>query len=604
MGNDSVCVVVCYNDGVCDTTVYKLVASDPVPKPSRKFVVRDTIFSNNAPRTKSDFTKPLDAVGITNICASSSGTRVRFDVNPATQSVTYTPLSVGTDSACIQICNAMNECDTTILYVTVVPPRINGQKVDTIRVKIFERKSYTPDSSALAGSPLVPTNPRLCDVNPSLNNSDITLEPVTKSVIVIGRNTGVDTICVSLTNAAGLSDSTRLYIIVEPDTFRTTPNFENVTLAVNQSVTRCIDSSELASGRLLDVRNCTVGGVTAIDNSTLTIQNATKCVILRGSSVGRDTMCVFVCNSVGLCDTTTFYINVVQDLPKPTSSTVQVEVEVDEEKTVCDIDLTQIGGVVSRITDACPGKNGSKARMAIDNVTNCVRIAGLTPGRDTACVVVSNDDTGLSDTTFVVVRVRGSNIPIEAVDDIDSVRQSSRPSLRMKDSIYVYRNDDLKGQNPISLDIITPPTKGLAEVISFSAASGGVIKYDAFESVYNCGIDSLRYRVCIDDENCAEAVLLIDIKCSPVVRAFNAFSPKNNDQINDVFYIEGLNNIPDNTLLIFNRWGNQVLKVKNYENNWRGEWNNSDVPDGTYFYILRDDSKGEIILSGSLQIMR
>jgi len=66
----------------------------------------------------------------------------------------------------------------------------------------------------------------------------------------------------------------------------------------------------------------------------------------------------------------------------------------------------------------------------------------------------------------------------------------------------------------------------------------------------------------------------------------NGFSP-NEDGVNDTFVIENLSEFPNNTLCIFNRWGNQVYQVNNYQNDWNGNWDgNMILPDGTYFYVL------------------
>jgi gliding motility-associated-like protein len=53
-----------------------------------------------------------------------------------------------------------------------------------------------------------------------------------------------------------------------------------------------------------------------------------------------------------------------------------------------------------------------------------------------------------------------------------------------------------------------------------------------------------------------------------------------------------------------NRWGNEVLRVQNYQQDWTGNWNGQLLPDGTYFYFLRDDDKGELVKTGYIQLMR
>lgn len=67
----------------------------------------------------------------------------------------------------------------------------------------------------------------------------------------------------------------------------------------------------------------------------------------------------------------------------------------------------------------------------------------------------------------------------------------------------------------------------------------------------------------------------------------------NNDGINDMFVIEGLENYENNELIIANRSGHVVFLAKNYQNDWNGESNSQltmgrgILPEGTYFFVLR-----------------
>jgi gliding motility-associated-like protein len=68
------------------------------------------------------------------------------------------------------------------------------------------------------------------------------------------------------------------------------------------------------------------------------------------------------------------------------------------------------------------------------------------------------------------------------------------------------------------------------------------------------------------------------------------FTP-NGDGVNDFFVIKGIQKT-ENTLTIYNRWGNKVYKADNYDNTWNGMPNvtgtlgNQKLPQGTYYYIL------------------
>ena len=65
------------------------------------------------------------------------------------------------------------------------------------------------------------------------------------------------------------------------------------------------------------------------------------------------------------------------------------------------------------------------------------------------------------------------------------------------------------------------------------------------------------------------------------VERYNSFTP-NNDGINDVYVFKNLNFYPENTLVVLNRWGNEVYRKQGYTNDWDG----SGLNEGTYFYKL------------------
>ncbi len=79
---------------------------------------------------------------------------------------------------------------------------------------------------------------------------------------------------------------------------------------------------------------------------------------------------------------------------------------------------------------------------------------------------------------------------------------------------------------------------------------------------------------------------------------FNGISP-DEDGVNDWFVIEGIENFPENTVQIFNRWGILLWSTEGYDNEIpEKRWNaisdaratvnqSNGVPDGTYYYIVQ-----------------
>lgn len=81
-----------------------------------------------------------------------------------------------------------------------------------------------------------------------------------------------------------------------------------------------------------------------------------------------------------------------------------------------------------------------------------------------------------------------------------------------------------------------------------------------------------------DENNNSDSV----IKNVYGIKIPNVFTP-NNDGLNDVFNISGLDAYPENEITIINRWGNHVYERSPYQNDWTGDGLN----DGTYFYVLK-----------------
>ncbi len=84
------------------------------------------------------------------------------------------------------------------------------------------------------------------------------------------------------------------------------------------------------------------------------------------------------------------------------------------------------------------------------------------------------------------------------------------------------------------------------------------------------------------------------------------FSP-NNDQINDVFVIRGIENYPNNHIQIYDRWGILVYEMNAYANQWDGKttkantFHSNELPLSTYFYLL-DLGDSSPILTGYIYL--
>jgi len=127
----------------------------------------------------------------------------------------------------------------------------------------------------------------------------------------------------------------------------------------------------------------------------------------------------------------------------------------------------------------------------------------------------------------------------------------------------------------------------------------------------SAGVEQLCVVICDDLVYCDTTVVLLNVAeesnnlvaniTNEVLTFFTGFSP-NSDGENDVLYIDGLQNFPNNTLSVFSKWGTEIFNKKNYQNDWSGIWEGQPIPDGTYFYVFEDGNGSTY--SGYVQVNR
>lgn len=254
----------------------------------------------------------------------------------------------------------------------------------------------------------------------------------------------------------------------------------------------------------------------------------------------------------------------------------------------------ELSGIPSWYDDACATSNGEQVDFFFLPDSLCVAYTGLAPGRDSACFVLC-DDYGACDTAyFYIAVVSHQGLPL-ARDDLFCTPGTPMGAPIVLD---VLANDTLYGELQ-HIEIVAQPTSGQAVAILNLDRSITLIPQPP-----SCArVESFTYRVC-NLTACDTATVQVCIEC-PDVQPFSAVSP-NNDGYNDTFYIGRIEDFPDNHLRIYNRWGNLVFETRSYKNDWPGIWNtDKELPDGTYFFILEYDDRGERrVLHGFFELFR
>ncbi|MGE0635521.1 MAG: PKD domain-containing protein [Bacteroidia bacterium] len=83
---------------------------------------------------------------------------------------------------------------------------------------------------------------------------------------------------------------------------------------------------------------------------------------------------------------------------------------------------------------------------------------------------------------------------------------------------------------------------------------------------------------------------------------YNLFSP-NSDGVNDFFEVMNVQLYPDCEVVVYNRLGSPVFSSMGYQNNWDGTFNGEQLPDATYYYVIKCTGT-EKIYTGPISILR
>jgi gliding motility-associated-like protein len=115
--------------------------------------------------------------------------------------------------------------------------------------------------------------------------------------------------------------------------------------------------------------------------------------------------------------------------------------------------------------------------------------------------------------------------------------------------------------------------------------------------------DVNQNSICNEFLDNAPTIFILPATASPTLFVPQGFSP-NGDGINDLFVINGLSNTSENSITVFNRWGNRVYYHGNYNNTWDGYPNiagtlgKDKLPQGTYYYIIEFKGSGQKPITG------
>lgn len=512
---------------------------------------------------------------------------VEYSNDGGTTWTTFTPANYsGTASAAIFNANvrftnaSYTDWDTTFTSSTSTPgagPATSLWKTETFTIpttaltnQFRVRFRYTTDTSVNYFGWL------LDDVKIVKTQGNITWSPVSNlytdaaATVPYTAGTSTSTIYVLPTSVApltyvatstnGSSGCITTASITVSDAIAPVVVTQPVTVQLNAAGTATVTAAQVNNG---SSDNCSIATLT-VSPTSFTCAN-----------VGTNTVTLTATDASGNTSTGTAVVT-VQDLVAPTVVTQPVTV------------LLNANGQAS-IT-AAQINNGSTDNCGVNAVTvspSTFTCANLGPNTVTLTVTDVNGNTATG-TAIVTVSV---DFSITGDNDLDGTPDNCDPDDDNDGILDTNDNCPLQANtNQADND-----NDGLGDACDNDDDNDGVLDgYDNCPMIYNPGQED------IDNDGIGDICDTVEINVS------EAITP-DGDGVNDVWFINNIENHPNNIVKVYNRWGDLIFSKKGYQNDWNGSFvnNGSNIPDASsYYYQIDLDGNGSIDHDGWIYITK
>ena len=607
-GNDTFTYQVC-DDGTpseCNTAVVTInvnsvndapIANDDAPSTDEDVVLNGDVLTND-----SDPELDLLTVNTTPIADVSNGSLVLNGDG----TYTYTPDTDynGSDSFTYEVCDNGSPvlCDQATVTITVNP--VNDAPV------------------ALADSYTTPEDTPLSD-DVSTNDSDIDLDglfvtttpvvDVSNGTLVLNTNgtftytpdpgyNGNDNFTYEICDNGTPTECATAAVSININSINDAPVAVDDNYATDEDMVLTDNIIGNDSDPDSDPLSVNTTPVSDVSNGTLILNSNGDFTYTPDADFnGSDSFTYEICDGGSLCDqaTVTITVNPVNDTPVALadSYTTDEDVMLNENVLANDTDLENHNLTVntSPVVDVSHGTlvlsaNGDFAYTPAPDYN----------GSDTFTYELCDDGTPTECSQAVV------NISILPIDDNlpPTATNLSITIAANSDTTFCINATDPNGDSLFIATILTPASNGN---IILSNDNSLCLTYEPDKDF--SGADQLELEIC-DGSICTSVTVNIMVE-EPLLNIYQALSP-NNDNYNDTWIIDGISRYPDNNIKIYNRYGDMVYQANGYNNEnviWKGEANNglvlgnSQLPDGTYFYIINLGNGGNQ-LSGYVVLHR
>ncbi len=191
---------------------------------------------------------------------------------------------------------------------------------------------------------------------------------------------------------------------------------------------------------------------------------------------------------------------------------------------------------------------------------------------------------GECESPMVAIQVVVDNNICNSAPSISPKTEITEPGGTVRIDVLALVSDPDNNIDPASIKIISPPSSGASAFIE-----DGFLVID-YKGLIFAGIDKLIIEVCDLLGSCIQQEIIIRVEGN--VNVYNGMSP-NGDNKNEKWIIKNIESLPEaqnNKVSLFNRWGNLIFEMTQYNNQDRVFIGLSDkgeaVPSGIYFYKI------------------
>ncbi|MDP1744535.1 MAG: gliding motility-associated C-terminal domain-containing protein, partial [Bacteroidota bacterium] len=254
-------------------------------------------------------------------------------------------------------------------------------------------------------------------------------------------------------------------------------------------------------------------------------------------------------------------------------------------------DSLSVAGTIASSDTLCPGINGGNLSLTgnVGGVLNWLMSQdniNWTPISNTTALQPYDS---LLQTTWYKAVTQNGNCPTDTSASVELTIVPNLVSAGNDTTIFLGQSIQLNGTG--NGTALWSPIDGLDSINIFNPTATPTVTTTYLLTVTD-------NNSCISKDSVLITIDLLEFDGTIT----NLFTP-NGDGINDTWHIKDIEKYPESEVFVYNIYGKLIYTKKGYTNDWQGTYNGAEVPDGTYYYVLRFEDNDKIS-KGSLDILR